>query len=58
MLRQELVQVQRVMDELTREKERERDQLKAELKELQVLYAAREVTNKSNEGTYIAENQG
>ena len=56
-LRQELVQVQRVMDELTREKERERDELKAELKELQDLYAAREVTNKGNEGTYIAENQ-
>jgi len=45
------------MDELTREKERERDQLKAELQELQDQYAAREVTNKSNEGTYIDENQ-
>lgn len=57
MLRQELVQVQRVMDELTREKERERDQLKAELKELQDLYAAREVTNNSNEGGHVAENE-
>jgi hypothetical protein len=45
------------MDELTREKERERDQLKAELKELQDVYAAREVTNNIHEGTHIAENQ-
>lgn len=56
-LRQELVQVQRVMDELTREKERERDQLKAELKQLKDLYVAREVTNSSSEQTYIAETQ-
>ncbi|GFG39453.1 hypothetical protein Cfor_08402 [Coptotermes formosanus] len=56
-LRQELVQVQRVMDELTREKERERDQLKTELKELQDLYAARELTNNSNEETHSAESQ-
>lgn len=56
-LRQELVQVQRVMDELTREKERERDQLKTDLKELQDLYAAREVTNNSNEETHNAETQ-
>jgi hypothetical protein len=45
------------MDELTREKERERDQLKTELKELQDLYAARELTNNSNEETHSAESQ-
>lgn len=56
-LRQELVQVQRVMDELTREKERERDQLKAELKQLKDLYAPREVTDSSNEHTCTAESQ-
>lgn len=55
MLRQELVQVQRVMDEQTLEKERERDELKAELKELQDLCAAREVINSSNEETHNAE---
>lgn len=57
MLRQELVQVQRVMDELTRERERERDQLKAELKQLKDQYVAREVTDISNEQTYNAEAQ-
>ncbi|PSN47863.1 hypothetical protein C0J52_01269 [Blattella germanica] len=41
-LRQELVQVQRVMDELTREKEKERDELKAELQQLKDLYSAKE----------------
>lgn len=56
-LRQELVQVQRVMDELTREKERERDQLKAELKQLKDLYSRSEVTNSSNEQTHNAETQ-
>lgn len=55
MLRQELVQVQRVMDELTLEKERERDQLKAELKQLKDLYAAREVTPDNNEEICSAE---
>lgn len=56
-LRQELIQVQRVMDELTRERERERDQLKAELKQLKDQYVAREVTNISNEQIYNAEAQ-
>ncbi|PNF42342.1 hypothetical protein B7P43_G03675 [Cryptotermes secundus] len=56
-LRQELVQVQRVMDELTRERERERDQLKAELKQLKDQYVAREVTDISNEQAYNAEAQ-
>lgn len=55
MLRQELVQVQRVMDELTLEKERERDQLKAELKQLKDQYAAREVTPNTNEEICNAE---
>jgi hypothetical protein len=45
------------MDELTQEKERERDQLKAELKQLKDLYAAAEVTNSSNEQKYNAETQ-
>jgi hypothetical protein len=45
------------MDELTREKERERDQLKAELKQLKDLFAAREVTNNSSEQTCNAETQ-
>jgi hypothetical protein len=39
------------MDELTREKERERDQLKAELKQLKDLYVAGEVTDSSNAET-------
>jgi hypothetical protein len=44
------------MDELNRQKERERDQLKEELKQLEDLYAAK-VTNSSNEQTCIAETQ-
>jgi hypothetical protein len=43
------------MDELTLEKERERDQLKAELKQLKDLYAAREVTPDNNEEICSAE---
>ncbi|XP_069693387.1 early endosome antigen 1-like [Periplaneta americana] len=54
-LRQELVQVQRVMDELTREKERERDQLKAELQELKDKYA-RDVSSQTKSASNI-ENQ-
>jgi hypothetical protein len=45
------------MDELTREKEKERDQLKTELKQLKDLYAHREVTDSSNEQTHNAETQ-
>ena len=48
MLRQELVQVQRVMDELTREKERERDELKAELQKFKDIMAAKEETDESS----------
>jgi hypothetical protein len=45
------------MDELTLEKERERDQLEAELKQLKDQYAAREVTSNSSEQTCDAEMQ-
>lgn len=54
-LRQELVQVQRVMDELTLEKEKELDELEAELKQLKDRYATREVTHDSNEEICNAE---
>jgi hypothetical protein len=45
------------MDELTLEKERERDELKAELKQLKNLYAAKEVAPNSNEEICNAETQ-